>query len=55
MHSSRHSAVTNERILKMRSPRPVKGRAGNYVYQGSLSDCRLEPQMGGFKHQNSYI
>ncbi len=39
--------------MKMRSPRPVEGRVGNYVYQGSLSAGRLGPQMGGFKHQNS--
>ncbi len=46
--SSGHSPITNERKLKMRSFRPVEGRAGNYVYQGSLSDDRLRSQMGIF-------
>ncbi len=53
-HSSRHSAIPNERILKMGSPRPVEGRARNYGYKGSSSDGRLGPQMGGFNHSNSY-
>ncbi len=53
-HSSRHSVIPNERILKMRSSRPVDGRARNYEYQGSLIDSRLGPQMGGFKQHNFY-
>ncbi len=52
--SSRHGAMTNERNLTMRSPRPVEGRARNYGYQGSLSDGCLSHQMGCFKHTNSY-
>ncbi len=36
----------------MRSSRPMEGRARNYGYQESLSDDRLRPQMGGFKHPN---
>ncbi len=47
MPSSGHSAVTNERDLEMRSPRPVEGRARYCGYQGSSSDGRLGPKMGG--------
>ncbi len=47
--SSGHSAITNERDLKMRNPRPVEGRARNYGYQGSLSDSHLGSQLGGRK------
>ncbi len=52
--SSGYSAITKERDLKMRSPRPVEGRAKNYVYQGSFSSGRLRLQIGGFKHPNFY-
>ncbi len=39
----------------MRNPRPVEGRAKNYGYQGSLSDGRLGPQIGGFKHPTIFL
>ncbi len=39
----------------MRSSRPSYGRAGNYVYQGSSSDGRLEPLSRGFTHHNSHL
>ncbi len=52
-HSSIHSTITNERILKMSNPRPVDGRATNYGYQGSLNDSRLGSQTGDFKHPGS--
>ncbi len=42
--STGHRAITNERSLKMRSPRPIGGRV-------SLNDGRLEPQTEGFKQQ----
>ncbi len=45
MTSSRHGTITNERSLRMRSPRPVEGRASKYGYQGSSSDGRLGYQM----------
>ncbi len=54
MPSSRYSTTTNERNLKIRIPRPVDCRAGNHVYQDSLSDGRLGTQMEGFKQQNFY-
>ncbi len=47
MPSRGYSAVTNERDLKMGSPRPVEGRARYCGYQGSSSDGRLGPKMGG--------
>ncbi len=50
--SNGHSPITNERNLKMRNPRPVEGRAGNYIYQGSLCDGRLGPQIGGYSQLN---
>ncbi len=45
------SVAVNERDLKMRNPRPSYAQVGNYDYQGSWSNGRLEPRMRGFKHQ----
>ncbi len=52
MPSSGHSAMTNERDLKVRSHQPMEGRARKCGQQGSLSDGRLGPQMGGFQRAN---
>ncbi len=52
--SSGHSAIMNERDLKVRSPQPVECRARNYGYQESLSDSRSDSQMGGHKQHYFY-
>ncbi len=51
--SSRYSVIPNKRKLKMRSPRPVEGRARNLGHQGPWSDSYLGPHVGGFKQSIS--